>query len=32
MYGSQTDHGCKLSQSSWEQKIDAGNLNLDHPA
>jgi Domain of unknown function (DUF4157) len=31
MYDDQTDHGCKLSQSSWEQKIDAGNLDLDSP-
>ena len=32
MYDDQTAHGCGPSQSSWEQKIDAGNLNLDKPA
>jgi hypothetical protein len=33
MYDRQTKHGCNQgSQSSWEQKIDAGNLNLDKPA
>jgi len=31
MYDDQTQHGCKPSQSSWEQKIDADNLNLDKP-
>jgi hypothetical protein len=32
MYDRQTKHGCNQgSQSSWEQKIDAGNLNLDKP-
>jgi hypothetical protein len=32
LYDDQTNHGCNPSQSAWEQKIDAGNLNLDKPA